>query len=146
MNKKTFKEQIQHILEHKPEKMHAILHRIKEDFGDEIEDYFYCHINDQDMYSEAVSYFINQDNSTGPHWNAETIKHKSNIDFNAKEYTYLDFAYMVNKEYSHIGDILSEEHLFLYAKRLLEDEDYPGDASERAYHDAIKMIEHFRKG
>jgi hypothetical protein len=146
MKHKTFKEQLKYIIEHKPEKIHSILHRIKEDFGDEIEDYFFCHITDHDMYNEAVSYFINFNGTKGAHWSPEAVKVKAGIDFEDKEYTCLDYSYMVNKIYSHIGDFTPEDHIHKYAKRLLEDEDYPGDASERAYHDAIKMIEHFRKG
>lgn len=146
MKHKTLKEQIKHILEHNPHKMHNIINRIKDDFGDEIEDYFFCHITDEDMYHEAVSYFDNFNGVKGAHWIPDAIKMKSNIKFDEKEYTCLDYAYMVNKIYSHAGDMMPEDHIFKYAIRLLEDPDYPGDASERAYHDAIKMIEHFRQG
>jgi hypothetical protein len=146
MKYKTFKEQLKHILEHNPDKMHKIINRIKDDFGDEIESYFFCHLTDEDMYNEAVSYFDNFNGIKGAHWMPEVIKMKSGINFDEKEYTCLDYAYEVNKVYSHGGDMFPEDHIFKYAKRLLEDPDYPGDASERAYHDAIKMIEHFRKG
>lgn len=139
-------EQIEHLIKHNPEKMHKIIHNLKEDYGEDIIDYFYCHIYSKEMYDKAVSYFHNFNGSKGAHWSPETIKNKAMINFDEKDYTLWDFSYMANKIYSHIGDLLMEENIIKYAKRLLEDKDYPGEASERAFHDAIKMVEYFEKG
>jgi hypothetical protein len=70
---------------------------------------------------------------------------KSGIDFNTfKAYTLWDLAYMVNMHYSDYGDFLATDMLFKMAKRDLEDKDYPGEASERAYKDAKKRIRYFK--
>jgi hypothetical protein len=106
-------------------------------------DYGY-HIGSQKRYDEAVSYLVNFNGTKGAHWHPDTIRMKANINFDATKYTLWDFAYLANKLYSHIGDMMPEEHILKYAKRLLEDKDYPGDASERAYFDAMEMIEYYR--
>lgn len=143
---KSFKEQLEHIAAHDHEKLLRIIHKIKDDFGDEIEEYFFCHITSLEMYNEAISHVKNLDGSFGGHWLPDSIKIKSGINFHDKDYTCYDYAYEVNKIYSHIGDIMPEDHIHKYAVRLLEDDDYPGDPSERAYKDAIKMIEYFKRG
>lgn len=103
-----------------------------------------CHIATKRMYEEAVSYFENYDGAEGAKWTVEEVKTKSNIDFNQKEYTLYDFAYMVNMHFSDYGDKISSETLFVMAKRDLEDKDYYGEPSERAYKDAKKRIKYFR--
>ena len=103
-----------------------------------------CHIAFKHMYDEAVSYFENQDGTEGAHWDTDTIKMKSGIDFSAKEYTLWDMAYLVNMLYSDYGDKLGTDMIFWMAKRDLEDKDYPGDPSERAYKDAKRRIKYFR--
>lgn len=143
---RTIHEQIDHIMQHNPEKMHKIIHHLEEDYGEEILGYFFCHIHSKEMYDKAVSYIKNFNGSKGAHWLPEIIKNKSMINFADKEYTLWDYSYMANKIYSHIGDLLMEENILKYAKRLLEDSDYPGNPSERAFHDAIKMIDYFESG
>jgi hypothetical protein len=51
---------------------------------------------------------------------------------------------MANMHYSDYGDFLSADMLIKMAKRDLEDKDYPGDPTERAYKDAKKRIKYFR--
>ena len=143
---KTFKEQIEHMAAHNHKRLLEVIHKIKEDFGEEIEEYFLCHITNNEMYNEAMSHVKNLNGTYGGHWSPEVIKIKANINFEHKDYTCLDYAYMVNKIYSHIGDLMPEEHIHKYAVRLLEDDDYPGDPSERAYKDAMHMIEYFKRG
>lgn len=105
-----------------------------------------CHIYDEHLYDEATSYFVNPDGKEGPHWSIETIKEKSGIDFDTKKYTCYDFAYVVNMLYSDYADIFDKAIYYLkMAKAYLCDEDYYGDPSERAYHDAVKRIEYFNK-
>lgn len=104
-----------------------------------------CHIATKKMYDEAVSYFENPNGTEGAHWDVDTIRMKSGIDFNTfKAYTLWDLAYMVNMHYSDYGDFLATDMLFKMAKRDLEDKDYPGEASERAYKDAKKRIRYFK--
>lgn len=141
--RKTLKEQLQYMQTHHPHKLHKIVSRLKEDFGEEIENYFYCHLTDKELYNAAVSHFENFNGTKGAHWTPETIKMKAGINFDEKDYTCLDFAYRANKIYSHIGDMMPEEHILKYAKRWLEDKDYPGDPSESSYHDAMEMLEYF---
>jgi hypothetical protein len=115
-----------------------------EEFDETLDKYEYgCHIATDKKYNEAVSYIKNFNGMKGAHWTPEVIKMKANINFDTTKYTLYDFAYMANKIYSHIGDIMPEEHILKYAKRLLEDKDYPGDPSERAYYDAMDMIEYY---
>lgn len=104
-----------------------------------------CHIASQRMYDEAVSYFENPNGTEGAYWDVNTVKMKSNMDFNTfKDYTLWDLAYMANMHYSDYGDFLSADMLIKMAKRDLEDKDYPGDPTERAYKDAKKRIKYFR--
>lgn len=104
-----------------------------------------CHIRDEKMYDEAVSYLENFDGTDGAHWKVETIEDKADIDFDNKEYTLLDYAYAVNMKYSDVGDLMSTDNIFKAAKRYLEDQDYMGDPSERAYHSAKKRIKYFKE-
>ena len=101
------------------------------------------HLVSNDMYENAVQYFKNPDNSKGAKWSVEEVKSKSNIDFDSKDYTLLDYAYVLNMHYSDIGDIVGTEMLMKMAKRYLEDKDYYGEPSERAYFDAKKRIKYF---
>lgn len=104
-----------------------------------------CHIASQRMYDEAVSYFENPNGTEGAYWDVNTVKMKSNMDFNTfKDYTLFDLAYMANMHYSDYGDFLSADMLIKMAKRDLEDKDYPGDPTERAYKDAKRRIKYFR--
>jgi hypothetical protein len=104
-----------------------------------------CHIASQRMYDEAVSYFENPNGTEGAYWDVNTVKMKSNMDFNTfKDYTLWDLAYMANMHYSDYGDFLSADMLIKMAKRDLEDKDYPGDPTERAYKDAKRRIKYFR--
>lgn len=101
------------------------------------------HIVSKEMYEKAVQYFVNPDGSKGAKWSIDEVKNKTNIDFDSKDYTLLDFAYTLNMKYSDIGDITSTEMLLKYSKRYLEDADYYGDPSERAYYDAKERIKYF---
>ena len=103
-----------------------------------------CHIASERMYNEAVKYFENPNGSEGPYWDVSTIRIKSGIDFNSmKDYTLWDYAYLANMHYSDYGDFLGAEQILKMAKRDLEDKDYPGDPTERAYKDAKKRIKYF---
>ena len=104
-----------------------------------------CHIVDKSMYNDATELFEWVDNKgTGAKWSVEDIKNVSGIDFNSKDYTLLDFAYTMNMLYSDNCNVFTEPTYYIKMSRnYLEDSDYMGDASERAYHDAIKRIRYF---
>ena len=115
-----------------------------EEFEEALMEYEYgCHIATKKMYDHAVSYFVNPDGHKGANWEIDVIKNKAGIDFNTKEYTLWDFAYMVNMHYSDYGEKITTDLIFWMAKKDLEDKDYYGDASERAYKDAKKRIKYF---
>lgn len=135
------------------EKHPTIDHDLVMSFADEMPEEFEnvlmvyeygCHIVSEQKYKEYVSYFENFDGTDGPHWAVEVIEQKCSIDFDKKEYTLLDFCYVVNMRYSDDGDLMSTDNILKSAKRYLEDKDYPGDPSERAYHDAIKRKKYFK--
>ena len=105
-----------------------------------------CHIYDEHLYNEATSYFRNKDGSEGPHWKVNAIVARSGIDFGKMKFTKYDYAYIVNMLYSDYGDTISlAVHYLQMAKSYLCDEDYYGDPSERAYHDAMRRIEYFEE-
>lgn len=112
-------------------------HMYREEYG--------CHIFSEEMYDEAASYFVNPDGSHGPHWSVMTIKAKSGIsNFEEKNYTVYDYAYVVNMLYSDYGNIFTEpSHYLRMAKNYLTDADYYGKPEERAYHDAKARIKFF---
>lgn len=103
------------------------------------------HIVSKEMYEDAVDCLVNQDGSKGAKWSLIEIENKINIDFDNKDYTLMDYAYTLNMKYSDIGDLISTDMLMKIAKRYLEDKDYYGDPSERAYFDAKERIKYFEE-
>lgn len=103
------------------------------------------HIVSKEMYEDAVDCLVNQDGSKGAKWSLTEIENKVNIDFDNKDYTLMDYAYTLNMKYSDIGDLISTDMLMKIAKRYLEDKDYYGDPSERAYFDAKERIKYFEE-
>lgn len=104
-----------------------------------------CHIVDESMYEKAVDLFEWVDEKgTGAKWSVSDIKSVSGIDFSTKDYTLLDFAYVMNMLWSDNCNVFTDTSYYLKMTRnYLEDADYMGDASERAYHNAIKRIRYF---
>jgi hypothetical protein len=126
------------------EMVHHFAKNMPYQFETVINEYEYgCHLMSEDMYNKAVACFENPDGTKGAHWEVDTIKQKSGIDFDNKDYTLLDYAYSVNMSYSDRGDLLSQDNVFKDGKRYLEDKDYYGEPSERAYKDAKKRIKYF---
>ena len=147
------------IIEHKmkklidkhPEKICEFAKCIYNEYGEEIIDFIDeqlegCHIRKQSLYDEAVALLINPDGSKGGKWDADDIENESGIDFTAKKYTALDYAYCVNMLYSDYGEVIKNtDTIMKMAKIYLEDPDYMGDPSERAYKNAKKRIHYFIK-
>lgn len=106
-----------------------------------------CHIVDEKTYNEAVSLLDwVSEKGEGAKWSIDDIRNVSGIDFAAKEYTLLDFAYVMNMLWSDYCNIFTEPSYYIkMARNYLEDEDYTGDASERAYHNAIKRIRYYNE-
>lgn len=104
-----------------------------------------CHIVDKSMYEKAVDLFEWVDGKdTGAKWSVSDIKSVSGIDFSTKDYTLLDFAYVMNMLWSDNCNVFTDTSYYLKMSRnYLEDADYMGDASERAYHNAVKRIRYF---
>ena len=136
-------EHIKHMIKHNPHRVMEIIEEMAEFFGAEVFDYFDNHIRTKECYDKFVSNFKNFDGTKGPHWAEQIIESKSNIDFSKKEYTLYDYAYVVNMRYSDDGDLMPVDNLFKAAQRYLEDVDYYGNPSERAYFDAKKRTEYF---
>ena len=104
-----------------------------------------CHIVDKSTYEEAVSLLDWVDEKgNGAKWSIEDIKSASGIDFDSKDYTLLDFAYIMNMLWSDYCNVFTDVNYYLrMARNYLEDSDYMGEASERAYHNAIKRIRYY---
>lgn len=137
-------EHIKKMIKHNPHRVFEILEEMSEFFGDEVYEFFDNHIKTKECYDEAVACFRNFDGTSGGHWSVEAIQQRSNIDFDHKEYTIYDFAYIVNMRYSDDGDLLTVDNVFKSAQRYLEDADFYGNPSERAYYDAKKRKEYFK--
>lgn len=104
-----------------------------------------CHIVDKSMYEKAVDLLEWADEKgTGAKWSVNDIKSVAGIDFSTKEYTLLDFAYTMNMLYSDYCNIFTDANYYIkMARNYLEDSDYMGEASERAYHNAVERITYF---
>ena len=111
------------------------------------EDEYGCHIFDKEMYNESTALFEWADGKgTSAKWSIEDIVKLSNINFEDKDFTKYDYAYIVNMLWADYCNIFTEPSYYLkMAKNYLTDTDYYGDASERAYHDAMKRIKYSDK-
>lgn len=106
-----------------------------------------CHIYDEEMYNEAVSYLEwANGKGKGAKWDVDTLAKLSGIDFEKTEFFEYDFAYVANMLWSDYCEIFTDTTYYLkMAKMYLTDPDYPGKADERAYKNAIKRIEYHEK-
>lgn len=106
-----------------------------------------CHIYDEDTYNEAVALleWVNK-SGKGAKWSVNDLVKLSGIDFDTKDYYSRDFAYIANMLWSDYCNVFTDASYYIkMAKNYLEDPDYMGDPSERAYHDAIKRIRYSKK-
>lgn len=137
-------QKLAHILKHDKDSLFEIIEEIEENFGN-LEKFFTCHIEDKETYNKFISVIKNFDGTTGGHWTVEQIKANTNIDFDKSDFTCYDYAYTVNMKYSDDGQRMNQESIFESAKDYLEDKDYWGNASERAYKEGKKRYHYFKK-
>lgn len=106
-----------------------------------------CHIWNEELYDEAVSLLAWADKSgSGAKWTVEDLVKLSGIDFAEKDYYEFDYAYVANMMYSDYCHIFTEQSYYLkMAKAYLEDTDFMGNPSERAYHNAMNRIKYNSK-
>jgi hypothetical protein len=126
-------EHIKKMIKHNPHRVMEILEEMVEDYGEDILEYFNCHITTEATYNQYASELKNFNGVKGPHWTLSDIKAKCTTNFDEKDYTFYDYAYIVNMIYSDGGDLISVDNIFTYAHRYLSDPDYWGDPSQRAY-------------
>jgi hypothetical protein len=112
--------------------------------NDEKGDY---HITNEDQYKCAVNLLEWVDEKgQGEKWGVEDIVRLANINFMDKDYTKFDYAYIMNMLYSDNNNVFIEPSYYLkMSKNMLEDPDYMGEPSERAYHNARKRIKYFKE-
>lgn len=103
-----------------------------------------CHIGTEELYEKAVNLLQWVDNKgVGARWSVDDITRICGIDFDTKEYYSFDFAYVVNMLYSDFCNIFTDSATYCkMAKNYLEDPDYHGNASERAYKNALERIDY----
>lgn len=126
-----------------------IVEEWKEDMPENFAEYmlkleYGCHIVDISMYEKAVGYLKWQDDKGhGAKWSVDDIKKASGIDFDDKDYYLYDYAYSMNMLYSDYCNVFTDANYYIkMAKNYLEDVDYWGDPSERAYKNAKKRIKY----
>lgn len=144
----SLQENLKYLVQHEPEKFLKL-----QNYGavkDEVSlDDFICtlrygaHIRDLETYTKCINVLENRTGEPVPKWEYTAIKSKVNVDFTETEYTSYDFAYWMNMKYSDYGETTQDFSTYVkYTIADLEDEDYQGDASERAYNDAMEKIKY----
>lgn len=102
-----------------------------------------CHIFNEDMYNKAVGLLESKSGMRGANWTLEQVKDKSGINFEDKDYTLYDYAYALNALYSDYSTVFTDSGYYIkMAKMYLEDPDFYGDPSERAFYDAKQRIKY----
>ena len=133
-----------------PKYPQEVIDEWRDDMPEQFRDYIFkteygCHITSKDFYNEAVDLLEwANGKGKGAKWSVEDIKSVSGIDFDNKDYYELDFAYVMNMLWSDYCNIFTDTGYYIkMAQNYLEDADYMGDASERAYKNAKKRIKYF---
>lgn len=113
----------------------------------EIEKEYGCHIGTEEFYEKAVDLLEwVGDKGEGAKWSVDDIIRLSGIDFDKKDYTDYDYAYVVNMLYSDYCNVFTDSSYYMkMARNYLEDLD-PADKqnpSERAYRDAKERIKNY---
>ena len=133
------------VLKHDKNKLFEIFEELEEKYGD-LEEFFTCHIENEETYKKFISVIKNFDGTSGGHWTLEQVKANSKIEWEKVNFTCYDYAYVANMKYSDDGRrFKSVEDIFESAKDYLEDVDYWGDASERAYKEGKMRYKYFKE-
>lgn len=128
------------------EKMGDVAYDALEEY--EIEKEYGCHIGTEEFYEKSVNLLEwAGDKGEGAKWkNIDDIVKLSGIDFETKDYTEYDYAYVLNSLYADYCNVFTESSYYLkMAKNYLEDNDPADkkDPSERAYRDAKERIKNY---
>ena len=146
----SLKNNLKYLIEHEPEKFIKLEQYASMQDEVDINDFicvlrYGAHIRDLETYTKAINTLENKTGEPVPKWDYNGIKNKVNIDFTETDYTCFDFAYWMNMKYSDYGEITQDFSTYVkYTLADLEDDDYQGDSSERAYYDAMEKI-NYRK-
>lgn len=142
----SIQENLKYLVENHPDKFLKLHEYAKVSDVMSLED-FICtlrhgfHIRDAETYNKMISVLENRTGEPVPKWEYQGIKNKVNIDFSDTAYTCYDFAYWMNMKYSDYGETTQDFSTYVkYTIADLEDDDYQGDASERAYVDGMEKI------
>lgn len=142
----TLEENLKYLVKNEPEKFLKLEKYKRMENSVSFEDFictlrFGCHIRDLEFYNKAINTLENKTGEPVPKWDYQSIKNKVNIDFEDSKYTCFDFAYWMNMKYSDYGETTQDFSTYVkYTMADLDDEDYQGDSSERAYIDALEKI------
>lgn len=100
------------------------------------------HLRNKMQYDKSVELLEWVENKgTGAKWTCEDILKLASINFESKDYTKYDFCYVMNMLWSDYCNVFQDASYYLkMAKNYLEDPDYMGEASERAFCNARKRI------
>lgn len=142
----SLQENLKYLVQHEPEKFLKLENFEKMAETTNIKDFismlrYGCHIRDLETYNKMVNVLENRTGEPSPKWEYQSIKNKVSIDFNETAYTSYDFAYWMNMKYSDYGETTQDFSTYVkYTVADLEDDDYQGDASERAYIDGMEKL------
>lgn len=102
------------------------------------------HLTTYEQYKEGVELLEwMEDKGEGEKWTCEDIMKLISINFENKDYTKYDFCYVMNMLWSDYCNVFQDHNYYLkMSKNYLEDPDYCGESSERAYHNARKRIKY----
>lgn len=127
------------------DKMEDVAYEALEEY--EIEKEYGCHIGTEEFYDKAVDLLEwVGDKGEGAKWSVDEAVRLSGIDFEDKEYTDYDYAYILNSLYSDYCNIFTDSSYYAkMAKNYLEDKDPADkqDPSERAYKMAKERIKNY---
>jgi len=146
----SLKQNLKYLIENEPEKFLKIEQYSSMQDEVDIEEFicalrYGAHIRDIDTYNKAIATLENKTGEPVPKWEYQSIKNKISVDFADTDYTSYDFAYWMNMKYSDYGEITQDFSTYVkYTLADLDDDDYQGDSSERAYIDAMEKI-NYRK-
>jgi hypothetical protein len=141
----TMKENLEYLVKHEPDKFLKLVdyknNMSLENYIDILKNGY--HIRDKETYDKMIATLENRTGEPAPKWEYDSIVNKVNIDFDDTEYTSYDLAYWVNMKYSDYGETTTDFATYVkYSIADLDDDDYQGNSSERAYKDGMEKLEY----